>query len=238
MYDGLLLDHDGVIVTLGDESALRAAARNAFRDAGVADPAPGDVETLRIRVSESDLLRVSRRYDLDPERLWRHRDDRVREALLAEVRADSKVPYDDVDALGRVRGPLGVVSNNQTRIVERVLDHYDLGDHFGTVRARAPHPASLGRKKPSPTFLDEAMADLGIENPLYVGDSESDVVAGRRAGLDVAFLRRDHNADTALEHPPTYEVGGLTEVAGILSRQDTRPSTARRKTSLPDEPDS
>jgi phosphoglycolate phosphatase-like HAD superfamily hydrolase len=163
MYDGLLLDHDGVIVTLGDESALRAAARNAFRDAGVADPAPGDVETLRIRVSESDLLRVSRRYDLDPERLWRHRDDRVREALLAEVRADSKVPYDDVDALGRVRGPLGVVSNNQTRIVERVLDHYDLGDHFGTVRARAPHPDSLGRKKPSPTFLDEAMADLGIE---------------------------------------------------------------------------
>jgi phosphoglycolate phosphatase-like HAD superfamily hydrolase len=220
MYDGLLLDHDGVVVTLSDPSALRAAARRALRDAGVDDPDPEAVERLRIRVSAPDLRAVSRRYDLDPDRLWRYRDDRVRDALLAEVRTGSKVPYDDVGALGSVGGPLGIASNNQTRIVETVLDRYDLSGQFGTVRARAPHPDSLDRKKPNPTFLEEAMADLGVGNPLYVGDSESDVVAGRRAGLDVAFLRRAHNADTELDHGPTYEVGGLDEVAAIVADRD------------------
>jgi hypothetical protein len=39
-----------------------------------------------------------------------------------------------------------------------------------------------------------------------------------RAGLDVAYLRRPHNADTCLDPDPTYEVGGLDEVADILSR--------------------
>jgi phosphoglycolate phosphatase len=225
MYDGLLLDHDGVIVTISEESALRDAARNALRDAGVADPDPEAVERLRIRVSGAELRAVSRQYDLDPDRLWRYRDDHVREALLDQTRTDGKVPYDDVESLDGLDHPLGIVSNNQTRIVEGILDHHGLLGRFDTIRAREPTPASLDRKKPEPTFLEEAMDDLGVENPLYVGDSESDVVAGDRAGLDVAYLRRPHNADTRLEPDPTYEVGGLDEVADILSRA----YTGRRK---------
>ncbi|MEF8783897.1 MAG: hypothetical protein V5A39_08965 [Haloarculaceae archaeon] len=59
-----------------------------------------------------------------------------------------------------------IVSNNQTRIVEDVLDHYSLLDRFDTIRARAPTPASLDRD-------------------------------------------------------PTHEVGGLDEVADILTREYT-----------------
>ena len=215
-YDGLLLDHDGVIVTLGDESALGDAARNALRDAGVDDPDPAVVETLRIWVSESDLTDVSRRYDLDPDRLWRYRDDHVRDELLAQVRDGGKRPYDDVAVLGDVNRPVGVVSNNQTRIVETVLEYYDLSHHVETIRARAPRRESLGRKKPRPTFLEEAMADLGLENPLYVGDSESDVEAGKRAGVDVAYIRRDHNTEVTLKCDPAYEVTGLDEVLDVF----------------------
>jgi len=155
MYDGLLLDHDGVLVTIDDGSALAEAATAAFRDVGVVDPAP--------------------------------------------------------DA---------VVSNNQARIVETVLDRYELSRHVDTVRARAPTPGSLDRKKPRPTFLADAMNDLALANPLYVGDSESDVEAGHRAGLDVAFIRRAHNGDRSLDHEPTYEVDGLDDVAGILNGRE------------------
>jgi len=216
MYDGLLLDHDGVVVTLGDESVLDRAARNAFRDVGVDDPAPDAVDTISIWASRDGLHEVSRRYGVDPERLWRARDDNVRDELLTQVRDGGKVPYNDVDALDAVDRPLGIVSNNQTRIVEAVLDHYGLAGHVDAIRARAPNPDSLDRKKPRPTFLEEAMADLAVENPLYVGDSPSDVEAGRRAGLDTAYIRRDHNGDTALDHEPTYEVRGLDEVVSIL----------------------
>jgi len=216
-YDALLLDHDGVVVTLGDRTALQDAARQALVDAGVDDPAPDAVDTLSVAVSESDLLGLSDRYDLDPDALWRHRDDRVAEALYEETRTGRKAPYDDTAVLADLSVPVGIVSNNQTRIVEFVLDYYDLADHFGTVHARAPERASLTRKKPRPTYLEDAMAALEVGNPLYVGDSESDVEAGLRAGLDVAFLRRRHNSEQSLTADPTHEVTGLDEVADLLT---------------------
>ena len=220
-YDGLLLDHDGVIVTLGDRSALSDAAQRALRDAGISDPEPDAVDTLSVAVSESELHAVSDRYGLDPDRLWTHRDDHVRDALLEETTAGRKAPYDDIDAITNLAHPTGIVSNNQTRIVEFVLDHYDLDHHFETIHARAPDRSSLTRKKPRPTYLEAAMATLDIENPLYVGDSESDVVAGQRADLDVAFLRRDHNAERSLDSDPTYDVSGLDAVVDIFESERT-----------------
>jgi len=215
-YDGLLLDHDGVLVTLGDRESLTAAATAALRDAGVREPDPATVETLRVSVDREELDAISGRHDLDPETLWAHRDDRVAEALRTEATSGRKAPYDDVTTLEDIDHPLGIVSNNQTRVVEFVLDHYGLADRFDAVHARSPTPASLARKKPAPTYLEAAMADLDVAEPLYVGDSESDVVAGHRAGLDVAFLRRDHNADATLDAIPRYEVESLAALDPIL----------------------
>ncbi len=215
-YDGLLLDHDGVIVSLGEREALTRAAREALRDVGVAEPDPAAVETFQVSVEADDLARVAEDLEVDPATLWRHRDDRVAEALRAEVRADRKVPYDDASVLRDLSLPVGVVSNNQTRVVEFVLDHYDLRAAVDTVRAREPTPASLARKKPEPTYLEAAMETLGVETPLYVGDSESDVIAGRRAGVDVAFIRRAHRDGQELGVEPDFEVSDLHEVGDLL----------------------
>jgi HAD superfamily hydrolase (TIGR01549 family) len=215
-YDGLLLDHDGVIVTPGDASALTEATERALRDAGADPPDEAHVEALRLWADIEDVERVSDDLGITSADLWRYRDDRVAEALRAETTAGRKVPYDDVSALDGLSGPLGIVSNNQTRVVEFVLDHYGLADRFETVRARAPRPDSLRRKKPAPTYLEEAMGDLGLENPLYVGDSETDVVAGHRLGLDVAFLRRAHNAVRDIGVEPRYEVDGLDAVVSLV----------------------
>ncbi len=215
-YDSLLLDHDGVIVTLGAETALVDAAYASLQDAGIDDPHDDAVDTLSFSVSNDELRRVSERYGVTPEQLWQYRDDRVEEALRTETTAGRKRPYDDVDILSSLDIPMGIVSNNQTRVVEFVLDHYDLRTHFGTIHARSPTTESLRRKKPSPTFLEAAMDDLSISNPLYVGDSESDVIAGQRAGLDVAFLRRKHNDTRSLAVDPAYDVSSLTEVEKIV----------------------
>jgi HAD superfamily hydrolase (TIGR01549 family) len=215
-YDSLLLDHDGVVVTLGDAVAMTEAARSSLRDAGIENPPDDAVDVLRVAVADDELRTLSDRYGLDPDRLFRLRDDRMDEHLRAETTAGRKQPYDDVDALADLAVPTGIVSNNQTRIVEFVLDHYDLSHRFGTIHARSPTRESLARKKPAPTFLEEAMADLGVSNPLYVGDSESDVVAGQRAGLDVAFIRRDHNAGQILSVDPEYEVHGLDDVVTLV----------------------
>ncbi|WP_262180132.1 HAD family hydrolase [Haloarcula laminariae] len=215
-YDGLLLDHDGVLLTLTDRATLREAALAALRDAGIERPSDADAEALSIRVTSDDLVALADRLAVEPQRLWRCREDRIAALLCEELDAGRKAPYDDVPALDGVAVPAGVVSNNQRRIVEAALDAHGLTGRFETVVARGPTVESLTEKKPEPTYLESAMADIGCANPLYVGDSESDVVAADRAGVDVAFLRRDHNADTALDSRPTYDVGSLHAVVDLL----------------------
>lgn len=215
-YDGLLLDHDGVIVTLASRSTLRTAAAGAFAEVGVSDPRSEDIDAITIGVSPAELEAVAERHSVDPDRLWRCREDRIETASHAAVEAGRKIPYDDVSCLDRLDVPAGIVSNNQTRIVESVLRTYGLEERFSTVRARSPTRESLRRKKPEPTYLEAAATDLGCSNPLYVGDSESDIVAGQRAEVDTAFLRRSHNADRRLETEPTFEATGLEAVVERL----------------------
>jgi phosphoglycolate phosphatase-like HAD superfamily hydrolase len=215
-YDGVLLDHDGVLVGLTDHSALREAAHSALAAVGVTDPSRADVEAITIGVSADELGAVADRHGVAPDRLWQAREDRIDRLMRDRARSGGKAPYEDVEALTAVDRPLGVVSNNQTRIVEFLLAYHGLAEHFGTVRAREPTVESLSVKKPAPTFLERATADLGCSTPLYVGDSESDVVAAHRAGFDSVFLRRDHNADQCLDADPTYDLSNLSAVVDLL----------------------
>ena len=215
-YDALLLDHDGVLLTLTDRATLRESVLRALRDAGVDAPSKTDAERLSIRVTTDELAALADRHALTPERLWQCREDRIEACLREELDAGRKAPYDDVSALDGVGVPTGVVSNNQRRIIEVALDTHGLADRFETVVARDPTVESLAEKKPEPTYLETAMADIDCSNPLYVGDSESDVVAADRAGFDVAFLRRGHNADTVLDSRPTHDVESLHAVVDLL----------------------
>ncbi len=215
-YDGLLLDHDGVVVTLSPMDLLRRAAAGAFADVGVSDPRAEDIGAIAIRVSDSELSAVADRHGVDPDQLWKCREDRIESALRTETESGRKAPYEDVSCLEDVTAPIGIASNNQTRIIEYVLRTYDLHELVGTVRAREPTRESLREKKPEPSYLEAAAADLGCSNPLYVGDSESDVVAGRRAGFETVYLRRPHNRDRRLDVDPETEVGSLCEVVDLL----------------------
>lgn len=215
-YDGLLLDHDGVIVTLCSASTLETAARTAFADVGVDAPEKADVDAITVGVSIDDLYQVAERVGVDPTRLWLARETRINDALRRAVETDEKVPYDDVAALESVSVPLGVVSNNQRRIVEFTLESHGLDSLFETVHARPPTVASLRDKKPAPTYLEAAADSLGCVNPLYVGDSHADIVAGRRAGFETLLLRRSHNAERVYETNPTDEIERLTDVVTWL----------------------
>jgi len=219
-YDALLLDHDGVVVTLSPRPVLETAATEAFAATGITDPRPEDVDAITIRVSPAELRAVADRYDVDPDQLWQSREDRIEAALRDEAVAGRKAPYDDVVALERADVPIGIVSNNQRRIVEFVLRTHDLEDRVRTVRARPPTRDSLHEKKPEPTYLDAAASDLGCSNPLYVGDSESDVLAGQRAGFDTVFLRRPHNVNRELDAEPSLEVESLQTVVETLDFAD------------------
>jgi HAD superfamily hydrolase (TIGR01549 family) len=217
MYDAVVFDNDGVLTRPTATATVRAAVRAAYRDCGVeptaetvdaaVDGAPGRVATACANCG------------IDHDDFWRRREERTAAAQRRAMETGAKPLYDDVEAAVNLDVPLGVVSNNQHETVEHILRVFGLDDVFETAYGRAPDVRGMRRKKPSPYYLNRALSDLsdlGVENPLYVGDSNVDLVAASRAGVDAAFVRRPHRADYSLVRQPTHELASLSELRRLV----------------------
>jgi len=214
-YEAVLFDNDGVLVEPIGRSVLRRATWEAFDALGVSAPDPDDVDRLAIGVTPDLLSSVCGTYDLDPERFWRARDYHSSHAQRVELRAGRAALYDDFDAVRDIDAPRGIVSSNQQDTVEFMHDFFATRDLFATAYGRDPTIRSLARKKPDPYYLHRALSDLDTDAALFVGDSESDIVAARNAGLDAAFVRRPHRESYELSVDPTYELDGLADLLDI-----------------------
>ncbi|ODR82264.1 hydrolase [Haladaptatus sp. W1] len=217
MYDAVLFDNDGVLVRPPKRELLRDAAVSAFEEFDV-DPAEDHLDAVTHSATPDGFRRVCEEYGFDPDAFWKARDSAASETQLQEIRAGRTTTYDDVGMLSDFDRPLGLVSSNQQATVEFMLDYFELGRHFETYYGRPPTIEGIRRKKPDPHFLELALSDLGVEDALFVGDSESDVVAAHNAGVDSAFIRRPHRADYDLTVEPTYEIEGLPEIFDVLDR--------------------
>lgn len=215
-YDAVLFDNDGVLVEPPAPETQGAAIRVAFEHVGVADPAPEHVDALRHGVTADRLDRVSSAYDLEPAVLWAAREEFDERSQLDAFRAGKRTTYTDIDALAEVPGPRGVVSNNHHSTVAFVLDFFDLDSWFDTHHGRPMTVESLTRKKPNPQYLERALAALGADSALYVGDSATDVVAAERAGLDSVFVRRAHCPSVPAHVAPRHAIDGLDELPAIV----------------------
>jgi len=214
-YDAIVFDNDGILTELTERDVLREAIRDAFAAAGVPDPPADHVEALHGTTIE-EVRRISAHHGIDPEPFWRHRDDEAARRQKAMIRQGEKTLYDDVDAILDIDANIGVVSNNQRETVRFIVDHFDLAPPVATHYGREHTVAGIERKKPDPHYLHRALTDLGTDDALYVGDSQKDVVAARRAGVDSAFVRRSHRADLDLDPVPTHEVADLWELRALF----------------------
>lgn len=225
MYEAVIFDNDGVLVRADHLPVHRQAVRAAFAAHGVDDPDPADVEAMALGVTLPELRTVADRYGIDPVAFWRTRDEASSAAQIEGVANGLKRPYDDTAILRELDVPAAVVSTNQQPTLEFLLDRFDLADHVVGAYGRAPTLVDLVRKKPGPYFLTRALADLerargdgplAPADVLMVGDSESDVRAARAAGVDSAFVRREHRADYDLAVAPDHELANLHGLARLL----------------------
>lgn len=218
-YDVLLFDNDGVLVDPPARETQLAAIREAFASVGV-DPTDAHAAALAGGVTPDSLHAIADHHDLDPAALWTAREEYDERSQFRTFRAGERGRYDDVDAVTDLTQRCGVVSNNHHSTVAFVLEFFGM-EWVEAYYGREKTVESLGLKKPNPHYLERAMADLGGGRALYVGDSENDVVAAQRAGMDSAFVRRDHNHETSLSVAPTYEVGSLHGVARLADAENT-----------------
>ncbi|AFZ73286.1 HAD family hydrolase [Natronobacterium gregoryi] len=215
-YDAIVFDNDGVLTTPTDYDVLIDAVHDAFVSVGVPEPPTDHVETL-ISPDVPTLRRVANEHGLEPNELWNARERAAIDAQLEEMRAGRKRPYDDVAALVALETPTAIVSNNQHRTIENVLEEFELTEYgFDIWYGREPTVRGIERKKPTPYYLESAIEELGASNPLYVGDSQVDVLAADNAGVDSAFIRRDHRLDYELSVEPEYEIESLSVLPNLV----------------------
>ncbi len=218
VYDAVVFDNDGVLVERTQRKVLHEGIRKTYAEFGVS-PTDEEVEAL-LGVTRDSIAELATEYDIDAAEFWHCRDMNSSRAQCESIENGGKPLYGDVSALDELGASLGVVSNNQHRTIEFILDHYDLHPYFETHYGREPTLEGIDRKKPSAYYLERALSDLGTRNALYVGDSGVDVLAAEEAGVDSAFIRRPHRAEYELPAAPTYEIGSLEDLPVICRGDD------------------
>lgn len=213
-YEAVLFDNDGIIVEPTDRAVLREAISETYAEFDV-DPTSEEIEEL-MGVTLDTLEGIAADHGLDPSEFWHRRDMNASEAQCELIRDGGKPLYEDVPTLSELSVDLGVVSNNQHRTIERILEFYDLEGLFETHYGREPTLEGIDRKKPSAYYLERALTDLETRNALYVGDSGVDVFAAAEAGIDCAFVRRPHRDGYELPAAPAYEIESLEDLHTIL----------------------
>ena len=164
-YDAVVYDLDGTLVELDVDWGEVARSVAAVLSARGVDSSGADLWEMFERAREAECFPSV--------------DGRVAEFEREGARTSRRLPL--AAELPRSE-PVGVVSLNAESACRIALEVHELDSAVGTVIGRD----TVAEMKPHPLPLQRALEDLGVapERALFVGDSDSDAEAARRAGMD------------------------------------------------------
>ncbi|MEM4021524.1 MAG: HAD family hydrolase [Nitrososphaerota archaeon] len=120
-----------------------------------------------------------------------------------------------LESLRRAGYKIGLASNNSGRCVEIVLDRLGLRGFFDAIVSRD----DTMRLKPHEEIVVKAIERLNAppRRSVYVGDSASDMIAGRRAGAHVVAVAGGADSrDRLLRSGAEYIVDELDELIEVI----------------------
>jgi phosphoglycolate phosphatase len=138
---------------------------------------------------------------------------------------DNTVTYPGVrEALEELKGrQVAVLTNKPVRFSQEILSGLGLADYFAHIYGGN----SFAQKKPDPVGVVRLMDDLGSppRQTLIIGDSDTDVLTGRNAGIWTCGVTYGFGADSFNGTPPDLLLDDLRELPPLLKRR--RPDRAR-----------
>jgi len=145
--------------------------------------------------------------------------DGVREALAA-LDPEAVAPGEKG---GRdARAPrLAVLTNKPVNFSRAILMGLGIASHFAFVYG-GNSPELNQTKKPDPVGVFKLMGDTGAtaEQTLMVGDSDTDVLTGRNAGVWTCGVTYGIGSHTLEATPPDVLVGDLRELPALLGSRE------------------
>ena len=208
----LVFDLDGTLVDSKQDLALSV---NAMRSEMGLAPLPLDL--IASYVGHGVTLLVQR--SLGP----RATSENVEKGLaffLAYYRdhmLDHTAPYPGVgEALEELSGhKMAVLTNKPVNFSREMLTRLGFASHFAYVYGGNSFP----QKKPDPIGLHKLMEDLATSphETLMVGDSDTDVLTGRNAGVWTCGVTYGFGAHTLQKVPPDLMIDDMRELPAVLN---------------------
>lgn len=140
-------------------------------------------------------------------------------AFYSQNIAGGSVPFPGLlDLLKRLKSEgfgLGVCTNKLEGLSVQLLEALDMSKYFGSVIG----PDTLGVAKPDPRPFHEAVARLKLHSPraIMVGDSETDILTARNAGVPVIAVPFGYTPKPVQEYGPDRMIGHFDEAYGVIA---------------------
>ena len=129
---------------------------------------------------------------------------------------DNTVPYPGVrESLEELTGwKLAVLTNKPARFSRNLLAGLGMASYFSFIYGGD----SFAQKKPDPVGVVRLMNDTGFskQQTMIVGDSDTDVLTGRNAGVWVCGVTYGLGSHTLETTPPDVMVGDLRDLVPLL----------------------
>lgn len=209
----VIFDLDGTLVDSKEDLALSV---NAMRERMDLPALPHDVISSYVEQGVMALVRRALGAEASDEKVERGMTiflDYYREHML-----DHTALYPGVCGALEQLGDrtLAVLTNKPVRFSREMLERLGLAPLFTAIYGGNSFP----QKKPDPVGVEKLMADTGARErqTLMVGDSDTDVLTGRNAGVWTCGVTYGFGWHTLEETPPDLIVGDLRDLPLLLNR--------------------
>lgn len=210
----IIFDLDGTLVKIPSTNFFDNLLVGALSRLGV--PVPPAHERAKLWVSGQRHEELLRSWGVeDAYVFWKVFDELDYETRKDMIKRGVIHPYDDVSCLEELslNVPLGIVTNTSPRVTFLEVESFNLQRFFSVVVALGTERQS--EAKPETTGLLEAFKALGCHpsEGVMVGDSDADVIAGKRAGSKIVVVKRPH---VRLKNEPDIYVENLYELKRLV----------------------
>ena len=208
MYKAFLFDMDGTLVDTFiliyesfnaalEENGKRTLTKSEFDKKLFGKPVDSTLHRLVGPLTDEETRQILKSF----EKYW------IRN--LHKVKVFKNVPL-TLEHLRDKGFKLGVVSTSPRDVIYETLKHTGIYDFFDVIIGEE----DATNKKPHHEPVTNALRVLQLEpeDALFVGDTIYDVMAGKSAGCQTAFMLNDYNGDVLKEEKPDMVIRDISEL--------------------------